>query len=459
MPDVTTLGIGVDSSGVVKATDHMDAMTRASKKTADAATDVEKSHAQMSRSVIAQGSAMGIVIADVARQAASLAKSFVQAGISLGHYQDLAEMTNADPAGLASMQVAADVAGVSLENMGLMMTRLTANLSRAKDDTTGAAKALNALGINTKTFIDLKADEQYKLIAERMNTFADSSGKVAAAQVLFGRGGAQQLQLMKELGEQGSITNLVTNEMIKRSDDLSDSMTRQWSKTSQLIKVLSAEGLLGAMSDVVTVATEVAKSFGAVDKSTGKIDATPLQKFADDVVDAFAEVIRWSMKADAWLKAVNSAYGAAGEIVNNYFTGDLSTLADRNRAARARAGDQLQKDLDAADAVPNALKKARLERLTAGFGKTASSWSDDGKPPLPFKAAKDTVAKALHEKVGGIPDYMKEYLKLEEAEEKFMANLERRGGAARQERVGNQAVPHRKGWARRSEREGGEDTS
>jgi hypothetical protein len=408
MADVTTLGIGVDSSGVRKATDDIDKLNIGMAKSVGVGVGFERMIEQATTKVI------------------QLAEAFVGLGVSLGHYQDLAEQTNADPAGLASLQIAADVANMSLENVAMMMNRMTQSVSRAKDDTTGAGRALKSLGIDTKEFLSLQADQQYKLIAERLNQYADSSSKVALAQALFGRGGAQQLVMMKELASQGDSTNIITNEMIKRADDLTDAMTRQSSQTRQLLKVLSAEGLLGALSDAQTAFTEVAKSVLSVDKETGKLDATNLKKFADDAVDYMAFAADAILSIPAAVKVVGNTIGATAAMFNNFMTVDPKNLKAANDAVR----DAFQEDLTAISSgvtkFRDALKNAR-EKKAAALRADQAAWGREGRAgsgaQLDFTPVKETKDKVVKEKVGGIPEYMKEYLKLTEAEDRFIQRL------------------------------------
>ena len=237
---ITTLGIAVDSSGVRRASDDLDQLGRTGQNAAQGVTATEGS---MLRATTA-GVALGTIIDRIVTATFDAARNFYNLGTALGEYQDLAETVGSDdPAGLASLQVAADVAGVSLGQTVMAMNRMSFGLSRVRDDTQPAARALNALGLSVSEFKDMKPDEQFRALARAFNEFGEGEGKAAVAMELFGRGGANQLKLMKELASETSATNYVTNEQIQRADDLVDAQTRSSSSLRMYASALSAEML------------------------------------------------------------------------------------------------------------------------------------------------------------------------------------------------------------------------
>lgn len=355
---VSVLGVGVDSSGVRSGTRDIDSFTKASKGAEKAATDYERA---MTKAVVV-GDLIGRSIANVAAQAWGLTKAFVGLGVSIGKYQDLADRTNADPAGLASMQAAADVAGISLETVATHMNMLTQRMMSGEHGSKRVAAALKALGINAKEFANLKTDEQYRLVAKQMFEYAHAADRVAIAQALLGRGGAAELVMMKELNSEKQRNNIVTNEMIRRADDLADTVTRQTSETRQLLAVLSADGLLGALSDLNGMVRNVVGGMVGLNQETGAFDAKPLQEFADDVANALAfaadaavgfvsavKLAKEAAKFVGW-KALLGPVGIAG----SFMFGD-----EREKAA---LGDLLDKEAAKSTMFRDALAKSRQQR-------------------------------------------------------------------------------------------------
>lgn len=305
--DVTTLGMAVDSSGVTKATDALDKFSKSGKTATDSATEYEKA---MQRAA-ANGVVIGQGIVEVAKAAIRGAEAFVGLGLSLGKYQDLAEQVGSDnPAGLASLQVAADVAGVSVEGAVLSMNRLTYQLARVKDEGAPAAKALQAIGIDFESFRKLNPDDQYKKLATELGKYADSSEKATVAQVLFGRGGAQQLRMMKELASQSQASVLITNEQIRAADDLGDMMARSRSEMKQMGQVLAAESL-PALSVLAEVTSSAAKELLGLDQKTGKLKGNSgVADFAEGAVMAFGYMVDGALGVLRVLRAIGQSIGS-----------------------------------------------------------------------------------------------------------------------------------------------------
>lgn len=378
MADLVELGIGVNTSGVKTGTEDVKKLTAAQKEAAKAATELEKEM----NAVTARGVAMGIIIADTVKLAGRLTLQFIDLGRSLGRYQDLAEQTNSDPAGLASMQVAADVAEVSLNSVALSMNRLTQSVSRAKDDTTGAGKALAYLHINAKEFVKLKSDEQYKLIAQNLKLYADAGSEVAVVQALLGRGGAQQLGMLKELASGQSEFNGITNEQIKRADDLNDAMTRQMSIFRQHMRVVSA-GALGPMADLLSAFMKATEGIEGFNGATDKLDGEGIEHFADIAAGSLAIVATAAQYSFSWLGKFGISIAATAASISALKGGQgLAGVAAINDAAlkdmekfqfKTTVYDAYIKSRE--DRLKNDAAKRQTDRGTRNQGATGSPFT------------------------------------------------------------------------------------
>ena len=320
MADVQELGISVDSSGVEKATTSLENMAKSGGKAEASATQLEGAMLRANLKAEAIGKSIGAVVTGVFR----LSESFVKLGLDVGRYQDMADVTAADPAGLASMRTAADVAGFSMENIVSMMQRMQAQLSRTEDGTKGAGRALQELGIEVEQFKRLSPDQQVKMIAEQMNKYADSNEKVAIAQALIGRGGAQSLAFLKELGSQTEKNNGLTNEQIAAADDLSDSMARDISTIRQLVEIL-AVGTLPALSAVVGGFHDYIEEMNDARDSADRLGANKgVETFATgsarvlaSALDGVEYFIRGLRIGGATIGAVGAEASLAAEAVGN----------------------------------------------------------------------------------------------------------------------------------------------
>lgn len=248
MADITTLGMAVDSSGVVRATDDLDKFTKAGEDSAVSATGLEKSL----RNATIEGELLGEGIGKLVSQAIDLTRKFFELGLEVGKFADIAiKIGTENPAGLASMQTAADIAGVSIEAVGQSMNRMALRMGQATGPTNEVDRALKSLGINAKEFRALDSAEQFRALAKAVNEYGESQSKVRAVQAITGRGGAEQLLFLHDLGENMESATKLTNEQIKAADALDDGMRKSRSEMKQSAQVI-AQGLI----PVVTAATQ-----------------------------------------------------------------------------------------------------------------------------------------------------------------------------------------------------------
>lgn len=158
-------------------------------------------------------------------------------------FQDLSEMSGASAASLADFQTAADVSGVSVQDLTGMMNRLTGNLSKLTDEGKGAGAGLKALGLEVGAFRNLTPDQQIKTLAETFDKFADGSGKTAVALALFGKQGAQILKFFKEYVAEGGAVVRLTDEQIAQADNYADAHARMASNFRQTAQVIAVQAL------------------------------------------------------------------------------------------------------------------------------------------------------------------------------------------------------------------------
>lgn len=407
--DVTTLGIGVDSSGVRKATDDMRGATDASKELASSTAAYEKA---MQRAAT-QGAIVGNIIADVAMEALRGAAAFADLALGVGRYQDMAERTMSDPAGLASFRTAADVAGVSVDVVASSINRMALQLSRSKDEAKGAGKALASIGLDLEQFKRLKPEEQYRAIAVALDGYGDSQEKVAVLQALFGRGGADQLVMMKELAKETDVAVRLTNDQIAAADDLSDRIAKQRSQTKQMVEVM-AVGMLPAMDIVITTTREMAAEFLGLNDKTKKLDNTAVTEFAYGVAEAFGFMVDSVRGSSAAVLVVAKTLGAGvAQLKEFFFTGGVTADGRDQAIANIQAiGAAWQEDVGGVlrDFLDGKSMQARINekiaqaraavaaaRENAPFGGDANDplngGTRGGKPKINFTPLKDEVVK------------------------------------------------------------------
>lgn len=325
--DISTLGMAVDSAAVVRATEALDRLASAADKAADQSTGMEKAFGRAAT----EGYVLGDAITSTVRQTIQAVEAFVRLGLEVGRYQDIAEKTTSDPAGLASMRTAADVAGTSIETVGLAINRMALQLSKVDDEGKGAGKALASIGLELEAFKRLRPDQQFKELAKALEGYADTQTKVAVVQSITGRSGAEQLPFLKELANQTEQNNLLTTQQIKLADDLADSYERTRSQTKQVAEILAVSTLPALDAVTNAIKDQIIEIIG-LDKATGKLDATPVQEFAFTIVRAFAYAVDEARKSVGEFIVLGKSVGAIGAAFQQFFATSGMTPDGKDQA-------------------------------------------------------------------------------------------------------------------------------
>ena len=234
-----------------------------------------------------EGVIIGTVIADAITKVFELSAAFVRLGLNVGRYQDIAEKTQSDPAGLASFRTEADIAGVSIDSVGMAMNRMALQLAQSNDESRGAARALKSINIEIADFRALSPGQQYRTLAKALEGYAEGQNKVNLLQNVMGRGGAEQIVLMKELAKENESGIRLTNLQIAMADDVADSLARVRSQNKQLAEYM-AVGTLPALEAVTRALNEAMLEALGFDRQTKALDNTAVQDFAFEVAKAFA---------------------------------------------------------------------------------------------------------------------------------------------------------------------------
>ena len=228
-----------------------------------------------------------------------------------GSFQDLADQTGGAAEGFASMQQAADVAGISMQQVANSTTRLSQRLALVGDDGKGAAAALRSIGINVADFRKLTADAQFALIAKQLDQFADGTEKAAIASQLLGVGGARQLKVFKELAQQQERGIVLSAAQIKAADDVADANRRVSSQLRTVAQVAAIE-VGPVFLEFRKTLVDIAADLLGVDKASGKLrDADTLRQFAQTgivaltgLIEVVANLIRQLQLVPAEIKAM-----------------------------------------------------------------------------------------------------------------------------------------------------------
>lgn len=141
------------------------------------------------RGAFAVGSLGGLAsfVTSTAAVADELAKAAVKAGVTGEAISELA--------------YAGKLAGVELSDLSNALRFMQTNLSKASSGAVENQKTMAALGLQLEELRDLKPDEQFELLADRIASLRDPADRARAATEVFGKAGANLLPLFSEGAE------------------------------------------------------------------------------------------------------------------------------------------------------------------------------------------------------------------------------------------------------------------
>lgn len=107
---------------------------------------------------------------------------------------------------IQTLEESARRSGTSIESVSAAFGRLQKNVLGVDEESKAAQKALSELGVTAAEIQNLKPEEQYRLIGDRLKAIEDPARRTAAATALFGRAGADLLPFFRNLG--GAATDI-----------------------------------------------------------------------------------------------------------------------------------------------------------------------------------------------------------------------------------------------------------
>lgn len=208
---------------------------------------------------------------------------------------------------LSAYQHVAAISGVSNEELATGLKRMEKNISDSEQGLTTAARAFDELGLSSADLIKLSPDEQFKAIADAMNTIPNQADKARVALDLFGRSGLGLLKVtelgaagIRRLQQEAADLGLTFNRMdAAKVEAANDAVTRVKASVSGLVQQLTIglvpviesiadrmRGITGAVRDVTTQ-WDVFKAQGAV---TMLGIAVSVSEFGDVFYNIFANI-------------------------------------------------------------------------------------------------------------------------------------------------------------------------
>lgn len=160
---------------------------------------------------------------------------------SIGQYQDISEKIGDTASAVASLQLAADTSGTSIDTVASASVKLTAALSKVDEESDSVAKALAAINIPLDEFRKLAPVDQLQRVSQELAAFENGAGKTAVAVALFGRAGAELLPFLNDLADAQQTNAQLTDEQIAAADEFTKTLAAMRSELSTAAKVVAAE--------------------------------------------------------------------------------------------------------------------------------------------------------------------------------------------------------------------------
>lgn len=172
-------------------------------------------------------SALGVAIAPVGAIAAALygLKTSLDLG---GKLNDMAMQTGATVEQLSALRNVAELSGVSLDEAGVGLAKLSKNMLQAATGNKEAAGTFKALGVAiTDSRGSLRDSGQVMQdVAKSIAGLASPTERVAAAQLAFGKSGAQLVPMLMDMATASEQVATWTTKDAAAADEFSDNLTK-----------------------------------------------------------------------------------------------------------------------------------------------------------------------------------------------------------------------------------------
>lgn len=253
--------------------------------------------------------------------------------------QGLSEQTGASAAALSGFAPVATISGTAMEAIGGNLAKLSKGLAGVDDETAGATKALQFLGIRAKEASGTLRDpaEVMNDVALKLAEFEDGAGKTAIAMELFGKSGATILPFLKDLAENQDLNIRLTAKQIEEADNASKAMGRMRAESNFVAQTL----VTAAIPSMSVLTQELKRILLGTDNAVDGIQRMraegTLTNWAEKTAYAIAVVIDALRGIGHTIKSVIGSFSAVWadiELAGTFLAGGkgLNPFSDENRS-------------------------------------------------------------------------------------------------------------------------------
>ncbi len=152
----------------------------------------------------------------------ALVSAFRGAITELDSFNDAAEKTGISVEKLSGLVEELAPAGVSLQQITDLASKLSRAMNGADEETSRAAEAFKALGVETKDAAGnfRPVDDVLREVAQSLTQYADGSNKTILAQALLGKSASEYLPTLNDIAETTGKVGSVTAEAAKQAEEM-----------------------------------------------------------------------------------------------------------------------------------------------------------------------------------------------------------------------------------------------
>ncbi len=261
--------------------------------------------------------------------------------------QGLSEQTGASAAALSGFAPVATISGTAMEAIGASLAKLSKGLAGVDDETAGATKALQFLGIRAKDAGGNLRDpaEVMNDVALKLAEFEDGAGKTAIAMELFGKSGATMLPFLKDLAENQDLNIRLTAKQIEEADNASKAMGRMRAESNFVAQTLVTSAIPSMSVLYQELKNVVLGTDNAVDGVRRLRSDGTLTNWAEKTAYAIAVVIDALRGIGSTVRAVIGSFQAVWadiELAGTFLAGGegMNPFSEENRARLKAALDK-----------------------------------------------------------------------------------------------------------------------
>ncbi|MCX7177199.1 MAG: hypothetical protein NTX56_00020, partial [Proteobacteria bacterium] len=175
---------------------------------------------------------------------------------------------------LSGLKAAGKLTGTALEEIVGSLQKLDKAMIQAESGSQKQVATFKALGVSMTDLKTLTPDEVMLKVAKSLDQVESGSQRVAAAQILFGKAGANLLPMLHDLAQQGEIVGKITDQQAAMAEKYERALIALDSRKKALYNTI-ATALLPTMIDVVD-------AFSKADYVVGRLNNTAKGLAADN---------------------------------------------------------------------------------------------------------------------------------------------------------------------------------